>query len=119
MVFGYLGDCLLHHVSPLSIAQNGDDHIKRVKRGFEGNVLVKIQAAGDHIDNNPDEPLLQVFTSQSPDAHEREGCGERVGQRHPRVGEIGQEKIECKPDAQRDNGPDEGQAEGEVGDLEM
>ena len=77
----------LHQLLPLEEAENGDDDIKGVEAGFEGNVLVEVEDAGDDIDGNPDEPLLEVLVCQCPDTDEAEGCGEAVGQGHVAVGE--------------------------------
>ena len=69
----------LHQLPPLEEAEDGDDDVKGVEAGFEGNILVEVEDAGDDIDGNPDEPLLEVLVCQSPDTDEAEGCGEAVG----------------------------------------
>ena len=86
-----------HHAAPLSIAEDGDDDIEGVEGGLEGDVLIEVEAAGDDVDDNPDEPLLQVLACQGPDAHEGERCGEGVGQGHTRVGAGDEERVECCP----------------------
>ena len=60
----------LHHLPPLEIAEDGDDHIKAIKTGLEGNVLVKIQRTGDDVNDNSDEPLFKILACQSPNAHD-------------------------------------------------
>ena len=72
---------------PLEEAENGDDDVKGVKAGLEGDILVEVEDAGDYIDSNPDEPLFKIFVRQSPNADEAEGCGETVGQGRVAVGE--------------------------------
>ena len=39
----------LHQLLPLEEAENSDDDIKGVEAGFEGNVLVEVEDAGDDI----------------------------------------------------------------------
>ena len=70
---------MCHHPAPLEIAGNGDDDVEGVEWGLEWDVLVEIKDAGDNINGNPDEPLLQIFVGQCPNADDAEGCGERVG----------------------------------------
>ena len=79
----FLRRLFFHQSLPLEVAEDGDDDVEAVEAGLEGNVLVEIEHAGDDIDGNPDEPLLQVFPCQRPDAYHAEGCRETVGQRYP------------------------------------
>ena len=77
----------LHQLLPLEEAEDGDDDVKGVEAGLEGNVLVEVEDASDDIDSNPDEPLLKVLVCQSPNAHEAEGGCEAVGQGYVAVSE--------------------------------
>ena len=77
----------LHQLLPLEKAEDGDDDVKGIETGLEGNVLVEVEDAGDEIDGNPYEPLLEVFVCQSPDANKTQGRGKAVGQRHVAIGE--------------------------------
>ena len=69
----------LHQLLPLEEAEDGDDDVKGVETSLEGNIFVEVEDAGDHIDGNPDEPLLEVFVRQGPNSDKAEGCGEAVG----------------------------------------
>ena len=60
----------LHHLPPLEVAEHCDDDIQGIKTGLEGDVLVEIQDTGDHVNDDPDEPLLEVLARQGPDAHD-------------------------------------------------
>lgn len=51
---------------PLEIARNSDENVEAVEECLEGYALVNIKHTTDYIDNNPEEPLLKVFTRQSP-----------------------------------------------------
>ena len=77
----------LHQLLPLEKAEDGDDDVKGVEAGLEGNVFVEIEDAGDDIDGNPYEPLFEIFVGQSPDANKTQGRGKAVGQRHVAIGE--------------------------------
>ena len=109
----YLLQC--HHAPPLEVAEDGNDHVKRVERGLERDVLVEIERAGHHVDDNPDEPLLHVFAGQRPDAHETQGCGEGVGHGH-RGPHLHQPVPQQGPDGQRGEHPRQDEAALEVGD---
>ena len=98
--------CLLSHQSfPLAVAKDSDDNVEGIKRCLEGNIFVKIKRAGDHINGYPNEPLLQIFARQSPDADKAEGGGETVGDGYARVG-VGYEQIvNDAPDGKRGERP--------------
>ena len=55
----------LHHPSPLEVAEDGDNDIQPIERGFKRNVFVEIQTTGDYIHDNPHKPLFQILTRQS------------------------------------------------------
>jgi len=119
-----LGHCgfFLHHLLPLEVAEHGDDDIQGIKAGLEGDVLVEIQGAGDDVDHDPHEPLLEVLACQSPDAHDAQGGGEGIGHRDVGVSESAQDEIDESPDGQTCSKPDEGHllghvTDGEIGDL--
>ncbi len=76
----------LHQLFPLEEAEDGDDDVKGVEAGLEGNILVEVEDAGDDIDGNPYEPLFEIFVGQSPDAYKAEGGCKAVGQRHVAIG---------------------------------
>ena len=78
----------VHQPVPTEIAEDGDNHVKGIERSLEGNVFVEIESAGDDVNNNPDEPLFEIFACQGPDAHDTEGCGETVGNGNGGVGEM-------------------------------
>ena len=86
-----------HEPAPFAIAKDGDDDIEGVETGLERNVLIEIKHTGDDIDSNPDEPLLQIFMSQSPDADEAQRSGKAVGQRYIGIGERDQQPIDDSP----------------------
>ena len=69
---------IFHHFAPLEVAEDSDNHIQGIEAGLEGDILVEIQPAGDHVDDDPDEPLLEVLARQGPDAHDAQGGGEGV-----------------------------------------
>ena len=87
----------LHLSAPLAIAQDGDDDIKRVEGGLEGDVLVEIENASDDIDDYPDEPLLEILARLGPDAHKAEGRSEAVGKGYARIGAGDEKRVECSP----------------------
>ena len=101
---------VLHHFPPFAIACDGNDDVKAVERGFEGNFLVEIQAARDDIDHNPNEPLFEVFPRQRPNADKRKGRCERIGDGHARVGEGDEEIVNRRPRRQRYRRPKQGEA---------
>ena len=68
----------LHQLPPLEEAEDGDDDVKGVEAGLEGNILIEVENASDDIDSNPDEPLLEVLVCQSPDANKTQGRGKAV-----------------------------------------
>ena len=105
-----------HHFAPLEIACDGDDDVEGIEGGLEGNVLVEIEYGGDDVDGNPDEPLLQVFVCQRPDADDAEGSGERVGKGDCAVGEGHQEPVDGSPDGGDEQCPGENEAAGEMTD---
>lgn len=72
---------------PLEEAEDGDDDVKGVEAGLEGNILVEVEDASDDIDGNPYEPLFEVLVRQSPDTDEAEGCRKAVGQGYVAVRE--------------------------------
>ena len=59
----------MHHTAPFPVAKDGDDDIEGIEARLEGDVFVEIKDAGCHIDYYPNEPLLQIFPCQSPDAY--------------------------------------------------
>ena len=81
---------LLHQALPLEKTKDSDDDVKGIETGLEGNILIEVEDAGDDIDGNPYEPLLEVLVCQSPDTDEAEGCRKTVGQGHVAVGECHQ-----------------------------
>ena len=109
----------LHHLLPLEVAEHRDDDIQGIEAGLEGDVLVEIQGAGDDVDHNPHEPLLEVLACQSPDAHDAQSGGEGVGHRNVGVGETAQDEIDEGPDRQTSPQPDEGHLLGHVTDGEV
>ena len=76
-----------HHSAPAEVAEDGDDDVEAVERGFEGYVLVEVEHAGDDVHGNPHEPLFQVLMRQSPDADEGQGCCKGIGNGDGGVGE--------------------------------
>ena len=76
---------------------------------------MEVEDGGDHIDGYPDEPLLEVFVGQSPDAHHTEGGGEAVGQGHGRVGEGDQQPVDERPQTDHDDAPAQGNVTRHVG----
>ena len=78
---------LLHQALPLEKTKDSDDDVKGIETGLEGNILIEVEDAGDDIDGNPNEPLLEVLVCQSPDTDEAEGGGKTVGKRHITIGE--------------------------------
>ena len=109
----------LHQLLPLEIAEDGDDDIQPVKRGLEGDVLVEIEPAGDHIDDNPHEPLFQILARQSPDTHDAQGGSEGIQDGDGGIGEVRQDEIDDYPDHDSEAEPDEGHAFGYVADGEI
>ena len=110
---------LLHQLPPLEVAKHRDDDINPVKAGLEGDVLVEIEPAGDHVDDNPDEPLLEVLARQGPDAHDAQGGGEGVEDGDVAVGEPGEQEIDGRPYRGGDTDPDESQPQRHVTDGEV
>ena len=104
----------LHLSAPLAITQDGDDDIKRVEGGLEGDVLVEIENASDDIDDYPDEPLLEILARQGPDAHKAEGRSEAVGKGYARIGAGDEEGVEGCPDGECGYSPNGSQSQGEV-----
>ncbi len=97
-----------HHLTPLEVAEDGDDDIQAIETRLEGDVLVKVQPTGDHIHHNPYEPLLQVFPGQGPDAHDAQGGGEGVEDGDGAVGKTRQQEVNGGPDQGSEAEPDEG-----------
>ena len=87
-----------HQPLPLEVAEDGDDDIDAIEARLEGDILVEIEPAGDHIDDNPDEPLFQIFACQSPDTDDAQGGGEGVEYGDVAVGEARQQEIDGSPD---------------------
>lgn len=112
----FLRRLFFHQSLPLEVAEDGDDDVEAVEAGLEGNVLVEIEHAGDDIDGNPDEPLLQVFVRQCPDADEAEGGGEAVGHGYVAVGERHKQPVDDAPDGSHEHKPGQHQSAGKVTD---
>lgn len=83
-----------NHFFPFQVAENSNHHVKRIKAGFERDVFVEIQGAGDHVDGDPDEPLFEIFVRQSPDAYDAQGGGEAVCNRDGAVSKISENQID-------------------------
>lgn len=84
--------CLFYHLLPLEIACYGNDDIQSVETCLEGNAFYDIQVAANHIDDNPEEPLLDVLACQGPQTHKAQGIGEAVEKWNRRIG-IGRQYI--------------------------
>lgn len=84
--------CLLYHLLPLEIACYGNDDIQSVETSLEGYAFYDIQVAAYYIDDDPEEPLLDVLACQSPQTHKAQGVGETVEERHCGVG-VGHQYI--------------------------
>ena len=74
---------------PLQISENSYDDVKSIKAGLEGNILVEVESACDHVNDNPHEPLFEVFPGKSPDADDAQRRGEGIQDRYPGVGKTG------------------------------
>ena len=70
--------CLLYHLLPLEIACYGNDDIQSVETSLEGYAFYDIQVAAYYIDDDPEEPLLDVLACQGPQTHKAQGVGETV-----------------------------------------
>ena len=103
-----------HHPLPLSVSEYGDDDIKCIERSLERNVLVEIKCACHHVNYNPDDPLLEIFACQSPNAYETKCRGKGVGSGYSGVGAIGKEEVERTPDDERCDAPYYRQSPGEM-----
>lgn len=84
--------CLLYHLLPLEIACYGNDDIQSVETSLEGYAFYDIQVAAYYIDDDPEEPLLDVLACQSPQTHKAQGVGETVEKWNRRIG-IGRQYI--------------------------
>ena len=104
---------------PFKIPEDGDDDIEAIEAGLEGDILVEIEAAGDDVDHDPDEPLFEVFAGEGPDADNAEGCGEGIEDGDARVGEMGEQVPDYQPDGCGDAEPDEGRFLRHVADGEV
>ena len=106
----------IHQATPAKVAEDGDDDVKTVERGLEGNVLVEVEHAGDYIHSNPNEPLFQILVSQCPDANEGQGGGESIGDGNGGVGEGGEQPPYQSPQQQENVAPEQGEVKRNVGD---
>ena len=68
----------LHQLLPFEKTKDSDDDVKGIEAGLEGDILIEVEDAGDDIDGNPNEPLLEVLVCQSPDANKTQGRGKAV-----------------------------------------
>ena len=95
----------MHDSTPSEKAEDGNDDVEGIEARLEGQSLVGIECAGDDIDGNPDEPLLQILVCQCPDAYDAQGGSEAVSQRHIAVGEGDQQPVNQRPDAANEQSP--------------
>ena len=91
----------IYHLFPLPISSDGDDHVESVEQCLERNSFHHVEVAANGIDDNPEEPLLDIFACQRPETHKAQGIGETVLQRNCRVGESYQYIIGDAPGCQK------------------
>lgn len=77
---------VIYHLFPLPISSDGDDHVESVEQCLERNSFHHVEVAANGIDDNPEEPLLDVFASQRPQTHKAQRIGEAVLQGHRGIG---------------------------------
>lgn len=94
-----------NHFLPFDIPEYRYYHVKRVKACFERYFLIEIKSAGDHVDGDPDEPLLEIFVSQCPNSDDAQGRREAVGNWHGAVSEIAEYQIDSQPHQCDDSKP--------------
>ena len=85
----------IHHAFPLEIARNSYHNIESVEESFEWNSLDNVEIAADGINDNPEEPLLDVFLCQCPKSDEAQRVREGIKDRDCAVGEVGKD-IVCR-----------------------
>lgn len=83
-----------HHLLPLPISCYGNNDIKTVEGSLERYAFDNIEITADDVDNNPEEPLLDIFASQSPKTYEAKSIGKGIEERNCGVGK-GDEDIIC------------------------
>ena len=77
---------------PFEVSHDGDDDIEAVEGGFEGDAFDDVEVTTHGIDEDPEEPLLDVFAGQRPQADKAQGIGEAVEDRHVTVGVVGEDE---------------------------
>ena len=91
---------VIYHLFPLPISSDGDDHVESVEQCLERNSFHHVKVAANGIDDNPEEPLLDVFASQRPQTHKAQRIGETVLQGHRGIGKGHQYIIGGSPSQQ-------------------
>ena len=83
----------MHKAEPFAIAEEGDNSVDGVEDSIEGYAFIPIETGADSIDQDPDYPLLEIFTGKHPHAYYTQGCGESVRNGNSTVCEIVKNQI--------------------------
>ena len=92
-----VGLVLTGHCFPFIIAHDGNGDIEAVERGFEGNTFDDIEVTAHAVNKNSEEPLLNIFAGECPQAHEAQRIGEAVKHWHRTVGVVGEDIPGSQP----------------------
>ena len=90
--------CRLHELAPLKPAEDGNDDVKAIEAGLEGNILIEIKATGEHIDDNPNKPLFKILVGEGPNADNAQCGGKAVNHGNSGVGKCSEEPVHHAPD---------------------
>ena len=107
-----------HDSTPTEKAEDGNDDVEGIEARLEGQFLIGVEPAGNHIDGYPDEPLLQILMSKGPDAQKTEGGGKRVGHGYRGVGEGNEHPPDQCPQGTGAKEPGKDETTGEMGNSE-
>ena len=83
----------VHKAEPFAIAEEGDNSVDGVEDSIEGYAFIPIETGADGIDQDPDYPLLEIFTGKHPHAYYAQGGGEGIGDGDCAVGKIVEDQI--------------------------
>lgn len=112
-----LGLILCCKLLPLEVARNGYYYIKSVEECLERNALDDVEIAADSVNDDPEEPLFDVFLCQCPKSDEAKCVGEGIKDRDGAVGVVGKDVISYCPSEREEGESWDVSAERHTGDA--